>query len=202
MNFDFTGRITAAFGIAAAAAMAAAAFGLNKAFNQIPGARPNVSVYLPDKSKFDNVILWRDENGESIIYNFDWANLTEDVMGVVASPPLISLKRAKKLIITPIDNSDIEVVERYSTEPYDIEWKGLLIDMDNHEFPKSKLEEIHNIFEHNGVWNVSSEIMNTVGIQSLFVQDLSFEFVEGYPDTISYNFKMRAIKPLEYSLIQ
>jgi hypothetical protein len=74
--------------------------------------------------------------------------------------------------------------------------------MVNHQFPADKMEELNNIFEYNGIWNVASEIMNKLKIEAVYIKDVSLEFVEGFEDTISYSFTMRAIKPLEYQLIK
>jgi hypothetical protein len=56
-------------------------------------------------------------------------------------------------------------------------------------------------FEYNGVWNVASEILQANKIEAVYIRDISIDFVEGFTDTVSYQFTMRAIKPLEYQLI-
>ena len=202
MRFDFTGRYMAAFGFVAASVagrlgneLASIIMGDNELENKN-------AVYLWDKkTSFDHVLLYRDGEKGSEEYRFSFQSITDDYSGVFATPPMLSLKRAKKLTITPIDNSDIIVVERYATEPYEISWRGLLIDMENHEFPLGKMEQMNKIFEVNGVWNVASEILQAVGIESIFIKDLSFDFVEGYEDTISYAMTTQSIRPLEYQLI-
>jgi hypothetical protein len=200
MKFDCTGRFMAAFGFVAATFA-------GKKMNELANIIRNdnldgTAVYLWDKSTtFDEVTLYRDSDGASEEYKFAFQSITDDYSSVFATAPMLSLKRAKKLTITPIDNSDIEVVERYATEPYEISWRGLLIDMENHEFPLEKMEQLNKIFEFNGVWNVASEILQAVGVESIFIKDISFDFVEGYEDTISYTMTTRAIRPLEYQLI-
>jgi hypothetical protein len=207
MRFDFTGRIMAAFGFIAGSY---AGKKLNEMANIIrrDDLNGNAVYVWDDKVTFDLVILRRDAHDdeldeitylkfafdESITSNYDHRN-------IFATPPMLSLKRAKKLIITPVDNDDIEVVERYTTEPWEITWRGLLIDMENHEFPLEKLENLNSAFEFNGVWNVDSEILQSVGVHAIFIKYISFDFVEGYEDTISYVMTTRAIRPLEYQLI-
>jgi hypothetical protein len=93
------------------------------------------------------------------------------------------------------------VIERYGTEPWEITWRGLLIDMENHNFPLQKIKEINEIFEHNGVWNVASEIFEAISVEAVYIRDVSVDFVEGFEDTVSYQFTMRSMKPLEYQLI-
>ena len=151
-----------------------------------------------DKTKFDEVKLYRDK----IEFDFAFRQIAEEYNTVFATPPMLSFSRQKKLIVTSIDNvDDIEVVERYNTSPYDIDWKGLLIDMDNHTFPADKLKQINEIFKFNGIWNVSSEIFDALEITAIYIQEVQIDFVEGFEDTIAYSFKMRAIKDLEYQLL-
>ena len=151
-----------------------------------------------DKTKFDEVKLYRDK----IEFDFAFREVAEEYNTVFATPPMLSFSRQKKLIVTSIDNvDDIEVVERYNTSPYDIDWKGLLIDMDNHTFPADKLKQLNEIFKFNGIWNVSSEIFDALEITAIYIQEVQIDFVEGFEDTIAYSLKMRAIKDLEYQLL-
>ena len=202
MMFDFTGRFMAAFGFVAGVGLARAGNKLAKVIRKDSELSGKNQVYVWDNEMcFDEVTLFRSDKGREIYHMFAFESINDDYSGILATPPMMSLKRAKKLTITPIDNSDTEVVERYATEPYTIEWRGLLIDMENHEFPLKKMEELNNIFEFDGVWGVDSEILRVAGVNSVFIQDISFDFVEGYEDTISYTMTLRAIKPLEYQLI-
>jgi hypothetical protein len=199
MIFDFSGRYQAAFGFVSGLVSGKLD---DNGFADVIKSQHNtgyeIGVYLwDDKTKFDEVLLYN-ENEE---YLFGFSSLVETQSEIFATPPMLSLKRAKKLVITPIDNSDIEVVERYATEPWEITWRGLLVDMENHEFPLDKMEQLNKIFEQNSVWNVASEILNKVGVQALYIKDINIDFIEGYEDTVSYNFTARAIRPLEYQLI-
>ncbi|MDR2806259.1 MAG: DUF6046 domain-containing protein [Dysgonamonadaceae bacterium] len=201
MRFDFTGRYMAAFGFVAANVAGRLGNELAGIVRGDSELGSNNAVYLWDKNtSFDEVTLYEDVKEKGYVFGF--RSITDDYSSLFATPPMLSLKRSKKLIITPVNNSDTTVVERYTTEPYEITWRGLLIDMENHEFPLDKMEQMNKIFEVNGVWNVASEILQAVGVQSVFIKDLSFDFVEGYEDTISYTMTMQAIRPLEYDLIK
>lgn len=159
----------------------------------------DLAVYTIDKnSTFDEVLLYKSDDD----YLFGFKSISDDHSSVFATPPMLSLKRAKRLVVTPIDNSDVEVVERYGTEPWEITWRGLLIDMENHDFPLDKMRRINEIFEFDGIWNVASEILNNLNIQSVYIRDVAIDFVEGFQDTVSYQFIMRSVKPLEYQLIK
>lgn len=195
MKFDFTGRVQAAFGFVAATTatrLVQTAFG-----DVVKQSDLNVGVYLMSREvTFDEVTL---RSGEEKYY-FAYRPIGEQYSEVFATPPMLSLKRAKKLVITPIDNSDIEVVERYGTEPWEITWRGLLIDMENHEFPIDKMEAINRIFEANREWMVDSEILQRVGVLALYVRDIQIDFVEGYEDTIAYTMITRSIRPVEFQI--
>lgn len=198
MKFDFSGRFQNAFGfIAGNMSAKLIEQGFGEAVKDEYGL--NLAVYNYDSNtKFDEVTLRREDVGN---FRFAYSSISDDYKDIFATPPMFSMKRAKKLCITPIDNSDVEVVERYGTEPWEISWRGLLIDMENHEFPIDKLEQLSKIFDVNGIWSADSEILQAVGIDSIYIKDISIDFVEGYEDTIAYTFTIRQIKSLEYTLI-
>lgn len=199
MIFDYAGRYSTAFGFTPGhISNKLVEVGFDRAIKQHHDTNFNASVYvLESNSSFDEVMLYNDTEA----YLFAYREFSEEYSEVFATPPILSLKRPKNLVITPLDNSDIEVIERYSTEPYQITFKGLLIDMEEHNFPLDKLETLNNIFEANSIWKVSSEILAAVGVDSIIIQDINIEFVEGYEDTIAYTFVARATKSIEYQLI-
>jgi len=197
MIFDFRGRFENAFGFMAGNVAAKL---LEQGFGEVVKDESgfDLAVYTLDKSTaFDEVLLYSDKEE----YLFAYKSISDDYKGVFATPPMLSFRCAKKLVITPIDNSDVEVVERYGTEPWEISWRGLLIDMENHEFPLEKMRQLAQIFKKNAAWNVASEILQAVDVEAIYIKDISFDFVEGFEDTISYTLTTRQIKPLEYQLI-
>ncbi|MEA4916544.1 DUF6046 domain-containing protein [Proteiniphilum sp.] len=202
MKIDFAGRFQSAFGFitkSISSRLDKEGFGdvIRNSHNSGFDLGGNVYVW-DDNMTFDEVTLRSDVGGK---YLFAFRPFSEETGGdVFATPPMLSLRRSKRLIITTIDNSDTEVVERYSTEPYEITWRGLLIDMENHSFPIDRLEQINKIFEVNGVWNVDSEILQAVGVAAVYFRDIQIDFVEGFEDTISYTFTTRAINPVTFQL--
>ncbi|MTK53294.1 DUF6046 domain-containing protein [Paludibacter sp.] len=158
----------------------------------------NISVYVMDKNTdIEDITL----SYGNTVYSFGDCSLDGEFANVIATAPMISFKRSKRLVTTPIDNTDIEVVERYSTEPYEMTWRGLLIDMENHSFPLDKMETLNQIFEVNDVWNVASKILNKLKVSAIYIKDISIEFVEGYEDTVSYTMTTRAMRPVNYQII-
>jgi hypothetical protein len=73
--------------------------------------------------------------------------------------------------------------------------------MEEHRFPLDKLKKINDIFEANSIWAVSSEILAAVNVNSVIIQDMDIEFVEGYEDTIAYSISARATQSIQYQLI-
>ena len=195
MVFDYSGRVQAAFGFVGAAAS-------RVLYDQLFGdalkdSSLNVGVYVSGKeATFDEIGL---QYGNEEYY-FAYRPFSSDYSNIFATPPMLSLKRAKKLVITPIDNSDIEVVERYGTEPWEITWRGLLIDMENHQFPLDKMEALNRIFEANHEWSVFSDILYKVGVDTVYIRDIGFDFVEGYEDTIAYTMTTRSIRSQQVQL--
>ncbi len=201
MTFDFKGRFQNAFGyVNSSISRRLASLGFDVSNDKTSNRKLSVYSWNNDTT-FDEVTLRRDVAGVNESYLFGYSGMMQESLNVFAPPPMLSLKRSKKIATTTLDGDSLECVERYNTEPYDITWRGLLIDMDNHEFPLDKLESINRIFEVNGVWNVDSEILNRVGVNAIYIKDIDIDFVEGYEDTIQYTLTARAIKPLEYQLI-
>ena len=199
MNFDFSGRYQTAFGFTPGhISNTLVEAGFERAIKKYHDSNFQASVYVFDSNThFDEVLLYND-SGQ---YLFAYRELADEYNDVFATPPILSFKRSKKVAITPIDNTDIEEIERYSTEPYQITMRGLLIDMVEHQFPLDKLEKLNDIFEVNSIWKVSSEILAAIRVDSLVILDIDIEFVEGYEDTIAYNITARATKSIEYQLI-
>lgn len=171
---------------------------MDRQFSQESQQPSNYQTFVWSDTAFDSVTLYRG----GLSFDFAFRATSQEYSTTYATPPLLNFIRKKNLIISQIDGvDDVEIVERYNTEPYDIDWRGLLIDMENHVFPLDKLQTLNEIFQYNGVWNVSGELFDKLGITAVYIQSVEIDFVEGYEDTIAYIFKMRAIKDLEYQLL-
>lgn len=198
MIYDFKSRFKTAFGFVAAQALSRlVSDGFGKVKNE--GGSYGLEVYAMNEGTFDDVELHRNNHTES--YFFAYRSITEGLTDIFATPPMLTLRRAKRLVVSVIDNTDTEVVERFATEPWEITWRGLLIDMTEHEFPIDKLKSLNELFEVNSIWNVASEILRSVNVLAVYVKDIEISFVEGYEDTIAYTLTLRSIKPLEYQLL-
>ncbi|WP_367867896.1 DUF6046 domain-containing protein [Pedobacter sp. WC2423] len=119
-----------------------------------------------------------------------------------APPPMISFSRGKKLIITEIDGTDAEVVERYGTKSWDIKLQGVLVDMAKHQFPKAEVRTMNEFFEVDAALVVESELFDTLGIKNMYVTDFEIAGVAGYADTMQYTLSARSIKPIEFFFLK
>jgi hypothetical protein len=201
MIFDFSGRFQSAFGFSTTnVSTKLKQTGFEDILND--KSKSGLDVYVNNASStFDEVTIRRDEKNALEEYKFACSSLFSEDENIFALPPMLSLTRNKNLVVTPIDNADFEVVERWGNCPWDITWRGLLIDMENHNFPLDKMKKLNDIFNFNGVWNVDSKILNNAGVLAFFIKDISIDFVEGFEDTIAYSFTMRQIKPIENQII-
>jgi len=138
--------------------------------------------------------------GQSLKFSF--GSLMEETEGIIAPPPLVAFRRSKNLGITVIDDGDeSEIVENFGINSWDIDIRGLLVDMDEHYYPKSKMIEIRRFFEVNDVIEVISPLFQDLGINSIYFREQSVEPVEAYPDTIKFSLQAKSIKPAEFSII-
>lgn len=135
---------------------------------------------------------------------FALGSLVSETENVIAPPPLISFKRSKNLTVTTIDQGgdDSEIVEFFSLKSYDITFKGVLVDMDEHQYPASKVKELTRFFEINDTIEIISPLFQDMGIDSIYFTDLSnFEPVEGFPDTVRFTIQAKSIKPEEITIL-
>jgi len=164
--------------------------------NRINSIRAEVYKF-DDNPTFDHIKLYRNDRGVEISFLFGYGT---DNSGYFSNPPMLSLSSSKTLIVTDLDNSNYQVIERWATGPYNIDIKGFIVDVENHNFPKSKLHELHKIFKHNGIWQVASDVLNAVGVTSLYFSDVNIDFLAGYNDTIVYSLSAKEIKQIDYQL--
>lgn len=133
---------------------------------------------------------------------FAFGSMLEETDGIFAPPPMVSFKRSKNLGITVVDEGDeAEIIENFGINSWDIDIRGLLIDMNEHVYPQSKVKEITRWFEINDVINIVSPIFQDLGINSIYFKDQQIDPLEAYPDTIKFSLNAKSIKPAEFSII-
>lgn len=117
----------------------------------------------------------------------------------LAPPPMISLRRGKHKVITPIDRSEHEVVENFGNRAYRFTLNGILIDQEEHQYPGELLQEVHNMFAASGTYKVAGKIFDDLEIYEVFFDDdFRIDFVEGYVDTVKFSVHGISVESAEF----
>lgn len=125
-------------------------------------------------------------------------------------PPMVDLSKDKKISVTEINNAIVdgkeigggEVIESMGSKAWDITFRGLLIDMDNHKRPLDQMRDLHNIFKVNAVLDCKdSKLFNALGIDKLYVKRLSFPPLEGFQDTQPFIIESRQYVPATLEIL-
>ncbi|MBR4137835.1 MAG: hypothetical protein IKU05_05430 [Bacteroidales bacterium] len=179
--------------------------GIERAALNIGRGRANIGIMSANMRRFVtnvNGVSWANftlRNGGTY-YKFANTLFYEELPGVLAPPPMVSFTRDKNIKKTSIDGSDFEVVECFGLKPWKITISGILIDMDNHQYPSSKMRSFRTIFETNDIFDVlESQIFEDLGIQSIYIERLDeLKVLEDYQDTVQFKMTAYSIKPLEF----
>lgn len=182
------------------------------AYGFVPLLKPNLTIpggqYLPvlgsvglidnTQSNFEDTTFI---NGTTELF-FAGSPLTKSghLGNVFAPPVMVGYRKAKKAIITGIDDTDSEIVERYGDGAWEITIQGILVDMVQHKFPLSKLESLRKFFEIPDYVDVVGPIWDVLGIKSIWFSEFLPAGVQGFQDTVSFILQARSIKPVEFYL--
>lgn len=190
------------------AARYAAAFGVMAISNKI-----NQAVVTQEDNKY-NIEVYEDfdPDFEEIKMTFgDVKNPTELLFanmlegsgdGSIYAPPLMmNFNREKNLIETDVSGGDMVVIERWGTKPWQIEIRGILIDVDNHKYPTKKVEQLCRLFEHNNTIGVVGQQFYEKNIKNIYLRDVSITPVEGFQDTIQFTLNASSINEVNFTLI-
>ncbi len=125
----------------------------------------------------------------------------EPIANILAPPPIISFSRQKADIETPTNENDNIVVEHWGTRPWEIRMRGLLIDVENHHYPEQRINQLYQLFEYNGVVEVSGTQFFDKDIASIYFKGIEITGIQGYQDTVQYSLQARSIRPVEFTLL-
>jgi hypothetical protein len=126
--------------------------------------------------------------------------------------PMIDMSRGKRLSITKINSAIVdgrevgggEVIESMGNEHWDITFRGLLIDMDNHQRPLTQMRDLSEICKVNDVLDCKdTRLFNVLGINKLYVKQpgLKFPPLEGIQDTQPFILETRSYAPVELEIL-
>lgn len=191
------------------AARYAAAFGIVAVSNKINQAIVNrdenkysVDIYEDFDEAFEQVIFSYNTEEKKTELNFA-TMLHGDGNGSVYAPPLmINFSREKNLIETEVSGGDNVVIERWGTKPWDIDIKGVLIDVENRKYPTEKIEELCKFFEFNNIIRVDGQQFFEKNIDSIYLKSISITPVEGFQDTMQFSLSARSVKEVTYTLLK
>lgn len=196
-----------------------AAFG-NAAFNALLGGfrvdpklpaapSPGTSnLSLPTPYLEDDVVE-QSKMGTPFFDKFIFRNGTKSYQFEI--PPMVDLSMGKRVTTTKINNAIVdgreigggEVIESMGNEAWDITFRGLLIDMDNHRRPLDQMRDLKDIVRINDVLDCrDSKVFNALGIDRIYIKSngLKFPPLEGYQDTQPFIIEARSYVPVELEI--
>lgn len=184
------------------AARYAAAFGMMAINNSLNAAvvEPNENdyglSYYPEQDEAVERVKLKNVSQE-ITFGRMLSNTNTNVL---APPLMLEFSRKKQLVETQVNGSDNIVIERWGTRPWQIEMRGLLVDMENKMYPQSQIEELTQFFEINDIIEVEGVQFEDKRIDSIYIKDIRIVPVEGYQDTIQFTLSASSIKPIEFNV--
>ncbi|AKK73777.1 hypothetical protein OK18_15235 [Chryseobacterium gallinarum] len=189
------------------AARYAAAFGIMAINNRINQAvinrkdnQYNVEVYEDFDPDFEAVTMSYGPAKDAIELKF--AKMLEgDDSSIYAPPLMMNFNRGKNLIETQVSGGDMVVIERWGTKPWDIEIRGILIDVENRSYPSKKIQQLCRFFEHNDTIAVVGGQFMDKNIKNIFLKDVSITTVEGFQDTIQFTLTASSINEVNFTLL-
>ncbi|CAI9429699.1 DUF6046 domain-containing protein [Candidatus Ornithobacterium hominis] len=182
-------RYAAAFGHVAGSKM------LNAVVTQ-EGKDYGIELYGDYDESFEDVVL-----SPPGMQEFKFSKMLEgDFKNVFAPPLMIDFNREKQLIETEVSGSDNIVVERWGTRPWQLNMRGILIDVQNRRYPEELITKLHRLFEVNNVIPVSGVQLEDKEIDTIYLNSIDINHVEGFMDTIQFSFSASSIKEVDWYL--
>ncbi len=183
---DILDRYNSAFGYNAMKAMAR--------FVKLPS-------YSNQDSRYADMFFENRKSGKQ--FNFGVQNLggklkIAENQNFLAPPPLLKFSRGKHVVTTDVDRSNHTVIENFGNKAYKFTMRGLLIDMNEHNYPEQQLKEVHAMFDADGTYKIAGDIFNNLEIYEVFFDNLDIDFVEGFVDTIKFNVRGVSVEYVDF----
>lgn len=188
---DLAGRYAAAFGIVKASEMMAAV-SLTKEDNKYQ------LDFFEDFNPEDEVVYFVHD---AIVATFG-EMLIGDSGGVFAPPMMLFFRREKDLVQTETNGEDNVIVERWATKPWEVQMRGLLIDVENRKYPSNKIRDLHSLFKINDKIETYGKQFEEKDISYIYFKEVSITPLEGFGDTVQFDFSASAIKETSWTLIE
>lgn len=139
-------------------------------------------------------------SADGTTYEFRNGILNDAISGVLAPPPMLSFSCDKNIVTTKVDGSDAVIVESFGLAPWTIKLDGILVDMENHQYPYEKMVKIKELFEANTTYEVwDCDILAGLGIEQVYFDKMEeLKVLKEFPDTIEFKLTAHSIKPVEF----
>lgn len=161
---------------------------------------PNGNTGFPVFDKvdplFSEMTFINKKTGKSYFFGTSGKGKTNNFL----APPLLpKFSRDKRVVRTPIDRSDIEVIEHFGLKPWEIKFQGILIDMEGHQYPKNLVTTLTEMFNAPGTYSVYGDLFEDKKIKEIFFEGgFDIDYVEGYADTVKFSVNAISTYPLEF----
>lgn len=172
---------------------------IDKAFVEQKNDRDYDFIYYPLMSNLTEYVKFEIPELEPLEFS---AVLHGDTGSIFAPPLMMSFSAEKNLIETEVNDDDPIVVERWETSPWEIQIKGLLIDLKNRIYPTDEIRRLNRNWKHNGVVKAIGQQFEEKDIDSVYFRSVSFSGVEGFQDTIQFTINAKSIRGVSYTLLK
>ena len=184
----------------------AAAFGVASLVDIVkkelkPKKMYDVDYYQERSSDFEKVEFSISDNKSNYSEKLEFSSVLKGERGNIFAPPLmINFSQDKSLIETEVNDDDAVVIERWGTKPWNIEIKGLLIDLDNRIYPSDEIKRLNLIWKCNQVVEVAGLQFEERQIDAIYFKSIEFTPLEGFQDTIQFSLSANSIKSVAFTL--
>jgi len=189
MLVDLASRYASAFGMLLAGKM------LEKAFLSEVNTKDYKLDYYPFVEVDFEYVKFENSNLEPLVFS----SVLKGSAGKIFAPPLMmEFSQEKSFVETRVNDSDSVIVERWGTKPYQINIKGILIDLENRTYPSEKIRELNKNWKQNKPIKVVGQQFEELDIHSIYFRSISFKRVEGFQDTLQFNINAQSINEVNF----
>ncbi|GGE89431.1 hypothetical protein SAMN05443634_104107 [Chishuiella changwenlii] len=127
-------------------------------------------------------------------------NIKKNIKHIYSPPLIMDFSQEKSLVETEVNDDNPIIVERWGTKPWSISIKGLLIDMEEHNYPEDKINSLNKLWKNNTIIKVTGAQFLDKDIASIYFKSIDFSPLVGFQDTIQFSINATSIKPVSFTL--
>lgn len=148
----------------------------------------------------------RDIDVERTVFSYNdeklvFAGMLTSGDSIFAPPLIVDFSREKSLIETQVSGSNTVIVERWGTKPWQLDIKGLCIDVEHRIYPESKIKILTRFFEINDIVDVEGIQFQDKQIDSIYFKVIKITPVVGFQDTVQFSLTASQIKPAKFYIL-